>query len=330
MAEEQFTFLSSDKTTQINAKRWKPSDSEPTKILQITHGMIEFIDRYSNFAKYLTTFGFLVVGHDHLGHGNSVKSKDDWGYIGPKPSDLLVEDMHLLRQNTQNLFQDLPYFMLGHSMGSFMLRKYLSLHSEGLSGAIIMGTGYHSPCKMRMSILIAETIGCFNGDKHRSSFIENQSFGGKYYKKYDLTGKDHSNSWLTKDPEIVEFYYNEPKCTFKFTVNGYVGLFEAIKYSCDASNIKLINKNLPILLVSGSDDPVGDNGKGVKAVYDLMFNSGLKVEMKLYENDRHEILNETDKEKVYGDIKEWINSNINNGKTNETNSQEKIIVYKHD
>lgn len=329
MTEEQFTFLSSDSHTQINAKRWKPSGSEPTKILQITHGMIEYIDRYSNFAKYLTNFGFLVVGHDHLGHGNSVQSTNDWGYFGPNPSDLLVEDMHKLRQNTQNLYKNLPYFMLGHSMGSFMLRKYLSLHSDGLSGAIIMGTGYHSPCKMRMSILIAKNIACFHcGDRYKSSFLENQSFGSKYYDKYDQTGKDPYNSWLTKDPEIVKFYYNEPRCTFKFTVNGYIGLFEAVKFSCQPDNIEKINKELPIFLVAGSDDPVGDCGKGVKAVYDLMIHSGLKAEMKLYENDRHEILNETDKEKVYEDIKEWINNNINNKKIIESNSETIIMNHK--
>ena len=127
--EEQFGFLSADGMTQIHAVRWLPDDGKYEAVLQITHGMIEYIERYRGFAEYLTERGFLVVGHDHLGHGASVRSEDDWGYFAKDhPSDTLVEDMHRLRQTVQSENPGIPYFMLGHSMGSYMLRKYLCIH----------------------------------------------------------------------------------------------------------------------------------------------------------------------------------------------------------
>ena len=125
MKKEEFQFLSCDKKNQIHAVKWMPDDGEIRAVFQITHGMIEYIERYEGFAEFLTGHGFLVVGHDHLGHGHSVSTKDDWGYISEKNGGgLLVADMHKLRMKTQKEYKDKPYFMLGHSMGSYMLRRY--------------------------------------------------------------------------------------------------------------------------------------------------------------------------------------------------------------
>ena len=142
MRVENFTFLSSDGETNIHAVRWIPDDGQYKAILQITHGMVEYKERYEPFAEFLTQNGFMVVAHDHLGHGESVISKDDWGYMADEnPSDTLVEDMHTLRRMVQSDNPDKDYFMLGHSMGSFLIRQYIELHGKGLSGVIIMGTG---------------------------------------------------------------------------------------------------------------------------------------------------------------------------------------------
>ena len=132
--EEKFTFLSADGKTTIHAVKWIPEDGKYEAILQITHGMIEFVERYRPFAEFLTENGFMVVGHDHLGHGDSVASKDDWGYFAENPSDTVIADMHALRTMIQKENPGVPYFMMGHSMGSYMLRKYLTIHNDDLRG----------------------------------------------------------------------------------------------------------------------------------------------------------------------------------------------------
>lgn len=311
MNKEEFRFLSKDGRTQVHAVKWLPDSGKYKAILQITHGMIEFIERYEPFAEYLTEHEFMVVGHDHIGHGESVSSKEDWGYFAPEnPSDILIEDMHQLRTMVQKENPTVPYFMLGHSMGSYMLRKYLAFHNDNLRGAIIMGTGFVPEGTTKLGIFCSKVIAGFKGWHHRSKFIENSSFG-KPYQKYDMTGATLDNSWLTKDESIVDFYYHEPKCTFKFTLNGYMGLFEAVLFDCRQENVDKLPKKLPIFIVSGKDDPVGDCGEGVMKVYDMFNTAGiLDLTYKLYENDRHEILNETDKEIVFSDILSWMNVRI--------------------
>lgn len=308
MITEEFSFPSKDGRTKVHAVKWMPDSGEFHAILQITHGMVEYIERYIPFAEFLTQKGFLVVGHDHIGHGESVTSKEEWGYFGrPNPSDLLVGDMHTLRTSVQKVYPGIPYFMLAHSMGSYMLRKYLALYSEGLRGAILMGTGFVPVNKTKMGMAVAKTIAVFRGWHYRSKMVANGVFG-KPYKRFDLTGKTLNNSWLTKDEAIVKKYYSDPKCSFTFTLNGYMGLFEAALFTCSLENMKRIPKKLPLLLVSGADDPVGDMGVGVKKVYYMMQEAGMEdVTYKLYENDRHEILNELDKQRVYEDIHAWLN-----------------------
>jgi alpha-beta hydrolase superfamily lysophospholipase len=273
--------------------------------------MIEYIERYRPFAEFLTEKGYLVVGHDHLGHGQSVSSEEDLGYIGlPHPSDLMVADMHTLRTLMQAEYPEAPYFMLGHSMGSYMLRKYLTIHNTNVSGAIFMGTGMVSDVVTRFGMLTANVIKTFRGWSYRSKFIATSSFG-KPYRRYDLTGKDTKNSWLTKDEDIVKAYYADPRCTFMFTVNGYMALFEAVYYDGQPKNAAKLPKQLPIFLVSGKDDPVGDCGRGVEKVYALYKAAGIRdITCKLYENDRHEILNELDRDTVYEDILYWMDDRI--------------------
>ena len=308
MITTNFTFLSADGKTAIHAVKWESETVPYCAILQISHGMVEFIERYQNFAEYLVQQGYLVVGHDHLGHGQSVSSQEDWGYVGENPSDLMVEDMHKLRLLIQAENPHVPYFMMAHSMGSYMLRKYLSQHNQDLAGAIIMGTGYISKSTTNLAKFVTRTVALFRGWKYRSSFVADASFG-KPYKKFDLTGRDAANSWLTKDPEVVKWYYSTPECSFLFTLNGFLGLFQAVECACRQSTVDLYPKNLPVLLVSGADDPVGESGVGVKKVYEMFQKAALKdVTMKLYETDRHEILNELDKETVYADLAAWMNA----------------------
>jgi len=311
MVTTNFTFLSNDEKTAIHAVKWVPDSGKYKAILQITHGMQEYIERYEGLAEFLTEKGYMVVGHDHLGHGASVLSEAELGYFCEKnPSDVLVQDIHKLRALIQEENPDTPYFMAGHSMGSFLLRKYLTCYNENLRGAIIMGTGFIPEKMTNLAMKITTFVGNIRGWKHRSKLIQSLAFGADY-KAFDMTGEHPENSWLTKDVEVVNAYYKDPKCNYIFTVNGYKGLFEAVNYSCNPENVAKVPKKLPLFIISGDKDPVGSLGAGVKIVYDMHKDAGaLDVTYKLYENDRHELVNETDKQKVFEDVLAWMNVRI--------------------
>ena len=309
--EERFSYPSADGKTTIDAVRWIPENGKYDAILQISHGMIEFIDRYKPFAEYLNDQGFYVVGHTHLGHGNSVTSQENWGFIADEaPSDKMITDMHTLRTMIQKENPGVPYFMLAHSMGSYLLRKYLTIYPDHLSGAILVGTGCVSDVVSRTGMAVCKVMAKFYGWHHRSKMLDKLVFSGPY-NKFDKAGAVPENSWLNKDVECVKSYYADPRCTFHFTLNGYYALMETVYYDNQKENIRKTPKTLPLFLVSGKDDPVGNLGAGVKKVFDLYQEAGLEdLTYKLYENDRHEILNETDKEQVYADIASWMKIRI--------------------
>ncbi|MCI8327570.1 MAG: alpha/beta hydrolase [Lachnospiraceae bacterium] len=304
--KEEFEFLSANKKTKIHAVKWIPDTGEVRAVFQIIHGMIEYIERYEEFAEFLTEQGFVVVGHDHLGHGQSIETEDDWGFIHEQHgSDLMVSDIHALREKVQGQYGQSPYFILGHSMGSYLLRKYLTIHGECLTSALIVGTGTMPDVMMRTGMFLCRVLAKVHGWRYRSDFVRKMSFAGPY-KKFDLDGSLPENSWLTKEVEIVNHYYSEPRCTFMFTINGYYSLMETILYDNQTENIEKIPKELPLILISGKDDPVGNLGEGVKKVFMQLKKAGIwDLTCKLYENDRHEILNETDRETVYGEILSW-------------------------
>ena len=246
MKSEAFKYKSADKKTMIDAVRWLPDNGEYKAVLQITHGMVEYKERYMPFAEFMTENGFMVVAHDHLGHGESVSSKKDWGYMAEgHPSDILVKDMHTLRTTIQKENPGKPYFMLGHSMGSYMLRKYLAKYRKGLDGAIVMGTGCIGDATTKLAMTLTKVMAKFHGWRYYSPFLESLTFLGPY-KKYDVTGKNAPKSWLTKDTDIVKAYYSNPKCTFKFSLNAYMGLFEAVYFDNQKKNIDKIPKELPV------------------------------------------------------------------------------------
>ncbi len=311
MKTTRFTFLSKDGKTTIHAIRWEPDDGKYRAVLQITHGMVEYIERYAPFAEYLTQRGFLVVGHDHLGHGYSVTGTAEMGYFAEKdPSGVVVDDMHQLRKKTQGQNSGLPYFMLGHSMGSFMLRKYLALHGQDLNGAIIMGTGYIPAAKNWMGLSVVRAMTACLGAHHRSPLVQ-RLINGPSYRGFDTTGAVPEKSWLSRDVDMVKKYYSDPRCTFTFTLNGFRGLMEAAQFSCKEENAAKIPTDLPILLVSGGSDPVGDLGKGVHRVHELYQKVGIQdLDCVLYEGARHEILNEINREQIFSDLYVWLNTHV--------------------
>lgn len=306
--KNDFYYPSSDGETQIHAIKWTPT-VEPVAVLQIVHGMVEFIDRYDEFAEYLTKNGIVVVGNDHLGHGQSVANADRYGFFKLDDGNgALLNDINALRLNTAENYPDLPYFILGHSMGSFLTRQYLARHGEGLAGAIIMGTGSQPTIILNVAKGLCAFIASFKGWNYRSKFVDNLAFGA-YNKRFEPSRT--SRDWLTKDSDIVDSYIANPQCSFLFTLNGYHNLFYSIKDCQNKKNIDKIPKDLPVFFVAGKDDPVGNFGKGVEKACEGFLNAGIQnIMLKLYQNDRHEILNETDRETVFDDILKWIESKI--------------------
>ncbi len=308
MKKNEFYFKSSDGVTKIHAAEWIP-DGEIRAVLQICHGMTEHIDRYDDFAAYLAGRGFYVAGHDHLGHGQSVQGEDFYGYFHETHgNEYVVEDIHKLRWWIGKHHPKVPYFMLGHSMGSFLLRQYLMGHSEGLSGAIVMGTGYHSAAEVTAGRVMCRVIAAVRGWKYKSRLVNDIGFGG-FNRKFMPC--ETEMDWLTSDREKRDEYINDPLCGFIFTVNGYYHMFGGMKYLEKRKNIDKMRKDLPVLLMSGEDDPVGAFGKGVRNVHREYAKAGIQdTELRLYEGKRHEILNETGREQVYEDCWRWMDERI--------------------
>lgn len=302
--KREFGYLSMDGVTEIHAVEWIP-EGDVKAVLQICHGMSEHIGRYDEFAEYLNERGICVFGHDHLGHGRSVQGDEFYGYFhAEKGNEYVIGDIHTLRGIMKEKYPDAPYFMLGHSMGSFLLRQYLTMYGEGLHGAVIMGTGHHGPLLLNFGQLLCKGFALVKGWKYRSRLIHNLSFGG-FNKKFkdDKTGAN----WLSTNVENCVRYAEDPQCDFVFTVNGYYQMFEGMKVLTDRESVGKIPQDLPIFFVAGSDDPVGNFGKAVYKIYKKYKKAGIKdVQLKLYKGDRHEILNELDREQVYKDIYVWL------------------------
>lgn len=309
ITQQEYTFNSADGHSVIHCRKWLP-EGEPVAVLQLVHGMLEYIERYDEFATFLAERGYVVVGHDHIGHGQSVASDDELGVMtGVHPSDDMVDDIYTHYSMTRKAYPSLKYFILGHSMGSYMVRKFLSVKSayiEAMSGAIIMGTGQESALTCNGGLAVIKLISLFRGKNYRSTLVRDMSYSAPY-KKFDSYGKDYGNSWLTKNIEEVEKYYHNKYCTFLFTVNAYKGLVEAVKYVGTPECVSKMRSSMPLFVVSGDSDPVGNLGEGTKAAYEAFKKGGIKdVSLKLYLGDRHEILHEIDRQQVFEDIYDWM------------------------
>lgn len=302
-------IASKDSKNSLNTVIWE-TEKEPIGVLQIVHGMAEYIDRYDNFAKYMTEHGFNVIGHDHLGHGHSVSDERDYGFFAEENGDkIIIEDMHSVTQYAKEKWEELPNFILGHSMGSFCLRQYLTKYSNDVFGAIIMGTGWIPSA----AALLGKTIAT-NTCKSKGSHTVNPLLIKLTLEPYNkpFAPARTNCDWLSKDEKQVDLYVNDKLCGFDFTAGAYKDFFTVLEKIAKNKQLIGMRKSLPILITSGSVDPVG----GKKACEKL--NAQYKrcgiddVTLKLWENDRHEILNELDKSDVYDYICTWLKSKIQN------------------
>ena len=307
MKKETVYLNSTDGKNRLHGFVWLP-DAEPAAVLQITHGMAEYIDRYDAFATYLAENGIAVVGHDHLGHGESVQSEEDLGFFAAKDGDrIVIDDIHLWTLEAKKRFPGKKLFLLGHSMGSFLARRYLAVYGGELDGAVIMGTGNVPAAVANIGIFCAKTSILFHKDHYRSKFLTNLTLGSNNKPfKPNRTEVD----WLSANEENVDRYAADPLCGFLFTNAAFLDFFTVMKQDAKQEGFETIPRSLPILITSGELDPVGGTKActAVKAEYDALGFSD--VTLKLYPGDRHEILNENDRAQVYADIRGWIEDRI--------------------
>ena len=284
---------------------WQP-EGEPKAVVQIIHGISETIERYDEFACFLTAHGFLVAGEDHMGHGKSVHRTPGFfagGWI------TALQDSLTLHEMLRNQYPDLPYAMLGHSMGSYMLRTILCLYPERkIDAAIIMGTGWEH----RQTLAAGEALcaaACRKvGERGVSELVE-KAFFGTYNRK--IEHQRTAYDWLTRDQKIVDAYIADPRCGNPVTVGLYRDLLSGLQILENRDQMKNMKKSLPVFFVSGAMDPVGGYGKGVERSFAEFKKAGMMdVRCKLYPLCRHEILNELNRKEVYEDLARWLTEKL--------------------
>lgn len=303
MGKSEFTYPSQDGKTAIHAVEWLP-EGEVRAVVQIAHGVAEYVNRYEAFARFLAGHGFAVVGNDHLGHGLSVAPGAPRLYFGPKGSwQTVVDDLYTLYKRERSAFPGVPYFLLGHSMGSFLSRTYLIRYPGTVDGAVLMGTGQMPPAMVAAGQAIARAEGLRIGWEKVSPVVERLAFG-TYNKAFapNRTGYD----WLSVNEANVDAYLADELCGGNASVGLFREMLSGICFITRRENLQRMNCNTPILFISGEQDPVGDFGKGVRRAWDSFRKAGVRqVDLKLYPGLRHEILNEDGCEAVYGDLLAW-------------------------
>ncbi len=303
--KEELTYKSRDRQSTIHAIKWIP-EGQPVALLQIIHGMQEYIDRYDEFARYLAEKGILVMGNDHLGHGKSVSGNGTYGFFcKDDPATVLVRDAHRLKKTVQEEYPGVPVFILGHSFGSFVAREYITRYGTGIQGAIIQGTAFMPTGTINSLTSLVNFMQVIMGTKYRSTMINNMAFKG-YLKR--IPNPRTKFDWLSHNEESIDKYIADPADNFVFTLNGFGTMAELLKRVQDKDKMEDIPKKLPILITAGKEDPVGDYGEAPKKLFDI-YKKQLQienVELKLYDGMRHELQQEVGREQVFEDQYQWL------------------------
>lgn len=303
MHYEEFSFDSCVKGQRIFTRLYTPED-EPLGILQITHGMAEHSALYDDFCRFLAENGFVAAIFDNLGHGRSVSAGEDFGHFYEGGLDNVVRDAKKLHDIVVGKFPRVPYFVMGHSMGSFIVRDYISKYGTELAGAVIMGTSAGlKPHQWFLNRRILKSAIKTRGEKGRSKTIADMATG-PYIKHF--SNPRTPNDWVTSDEKEVDKYTNDPMCGFHLTLSGYLALGEMLHRVNSKEWYDNVPKSLPILVISGSKDPVGDMGKGVRKVAAELVKTEHECELILYPEIRHALVTEVNREQVFSDIKSFL------------------------
>ena len=286
-------------------------EGRPRAVLQMTHGMVEYIGRYEELARYLADRGIAAVGHDHLGHGGSVASKEDYGYFGrPDGNRLLLDDIHAVTRWAKALpeLAGLPWFLLGHSMGSFYARQYVCEYGDELAGAILMGTGWQPKAAVLAGRAVCHLLAAFRGWHYRSRFVNDLAFGS-YNRSFEPARTP--NDWLNRDEKEVDRYRAEERCSFLFTLNGYDSLVcragPPVRQKAAGPGAQ---GPAPAVFGRGRR-PGGEQGRrGAQGGPEYAGRGGPPGEVKLYPGARHELLVELNRQEVFADIQAFIEKHI--------------------
>lgn len=300
---ENFKFQTKEGVS-INAYKWVPA-GEIKAVVQISHGMNEYITRYDEFASFLSHKGYLVYGNDHLGHGNSLLEGEGLGYISDDNGfHDMVGEMKDLTDLIKKENRDLKIFILAHSMGSFLAQRYIQLYGDEIDGLILSGTNGQPPRGLNLGIFLSSLIMKISGRRKKSKLISGLTFG-TYNKK--IRPRRTIFDWVSSDPEEVDKYIEDPLCGNLFPVSFFHDLYLGMKEIHIEENFKKIPKDLPIYIFAGGEDPVGQYGKGIVNLHNIYKRQGIKdVEYKIYPHGRHEMLNEKNKLEVMIDILNWL------------------------
>lgn len=303
MKYTEFSFPSVVEGQNIFTRCYEP-DGHPKAILQIIHGMAEHSGLYAEFCEFMADEGYLVVQDDHLGHGRSVASGDEYGCFFEGGIENLVRDEKQLHDMFAEKYPHLPYFMMGHSMGSFILRDYIAKFDDKLSGAVIMGTaGPVNEAVWKAEKLLFKALIAQKGIKGKSDMIAKFATGG-YAKKFP----ESPCAWVTSDKAEAERYEKDPLCGFPMTVAAYRDIMGLIRSINLPEWFEKVPVKLPLLIVSGREDAVGEMGRGVRRVAAGLVKTEHDVDLILYPGVRHALINEVNKDQVFRDIKNFVES----------------------
>ena len=291
----------------VYAREWLP-ERPARAVIQIVHGIAEHIGRYEEIARFLSGYGFLVCGEDHLGHGRTAEG-GDYGFFAPADGwDLVVRDIRRLRELEGEKYPTLPYLLLGHSMGSFLTRTYLIAYPGTLDGAILSGTG-QEPAPLVALGRALSALECRRlGPQGVSSLVDTLSLGA-YNRRFrpNRTSAD----WISRDPAAVDAYLADPLCRSKPTVSMFRDMMEGLQFIAVRDNLRKMDPSTPVLLLSGDRDPVGGMGKGVRKVQNMFLDAGCTdVTLKLYPGGRHEMFHEVNQQEVFQDLLAWLEDRL--------------------
>lgn len=305
---EQIT--SSDNTHYLHHNFFEPSDSDTTitATLLIVHGMAEHSGRYADFAQFLAEHGIAVATYDQLGHGKTVKSAKDLGFFGHEhPVQSLLKDVIIMADSLKARHPTVPHFVMGHSMGSFIVRNVLKHHARDFTGAILMGTADANP--LTKVLLPVNKLLAKAAPKKPNTILAN-AMNKVLNSKLNNRISSSQFAWLNEDPAAVEAYEADPLNGFTFTNNGFMTLFTLMEAGLNKNWASTIAKDFPMLLISGENDPIGDMGRGIRKIASRLEKQHFsKVSVQLYPHMRHEPLHEKNNNVVYQDILDWLNSN---------------------
>ena len=296
-------FFKSGSGARLHGCRWTP-DSQVRAVLQIVHGIAEYVERYDGFANFLNRQGILVVAEDHMGHGKSISQECPQGYFAGGWQ-TAVDDTYRLTRDTMAEFRDVPFILFGHSMGSFMARTILAKYPDsGITAAVICGTGWQPAPVLAAGKAACALVCRAKGERAPSPLLQAMAFG-TYNRKVEHPRTPYD--WLSRDNSVVNAYKADPLCGFTPTVGLMRDMMEGIAYIQREENLAKMGKALPVLFIAGGDDPVGSYGAGVRTAAEAFRKAGMeRVDVRIYPLCRHELLNEINREEIMDDVSRWI------------------------